>query len=819
MAQRDNANQMFSVVLAGDRRARPRRAAGRCRRSPGSFRARSSTRSPSTSPSASATTRSPGLTDRAAELTWLADQARWPTTRPPGRRRRARPEPCDGSRFPFRRHACTLIAGMRTGAVRGLAGASLGRSPRARRCARRRRRIRCRTCASRSAPSPRASRIRRSAGRASSARGGSSSRSQRTGARLAGTVFAPPARAARRGRHPLVVIVPGSGGTAREEHYHWSARELAAHGYVVVGVDPQGVGRSATFGEDGCDPAAALEDLEYPYPCPGVPFQQRTNFDDAALSAIAWGAGAREPLPAARRRRPRRRGGSLARRGGGDRRAGARPARAGDRGVGRHGRQGDGHRHERADAPRRQRPRPGGRGVRPRRRGARARARPALRPRDDEPVRHRPAEEEPRLVALAPSRHADRDLHDARPDPRGLRPVRDRRRQRCAPAAAVVHARLVRPLPQAGPHRRAQAARRQGPRPAARPGAQRGLPLLGVPARARHRLPRPPRPVSRRSAEAGGGAPVGARARVRRRTRARARGRPAAAVRRQRRGRGRRRRTAAGSSARGRPTAGGCRPTATSSTRTATRARRRSSCAATATRGTSSATTTSSRRRTTAATCSLWSQDRTYQWTNKAQPELGHHAGGYGYLRAGDRTISTLYADRPDGRADRAALRDRALRPADRGRRHRHPRGGLRAVRRRPAAAARRRDPQHVVARAARDVVRVLGRQPVPAGHADPPRADRSRRGTRRGGSSRSARCPRGATPTRCTSSRRRSAARSTASRPTRRGSSASAGARTPDAVAADRLGGGIAAPVPTGAPGKTLFAMRSPVVVAPGET
>ncbi len=42
----------------------------------------------------------------------------------------------------------------------------------------------------------------------------------------------------------------------------------------------------------------------------------------------------------------------------------------------------------------------------------------------------------------------------------------------------------------------------------------------------------------------------------------------------------------------------------------------------------------------------LWSQDRAYQWANKYEPGSGHFAGGYGYLRARGRTISTLYADR-----------------------------------------------------------------------------------------------------------------------------------------------------------------------------
>ena len=45
----------------------------------------------------------------------------------------------------------------------------------------------------------------------------------------------------------------------------------------------------------------------------------------------------------------------------------------------------------------------------------------------------------------------------------------------------------------------------------------------------------------------------------------------------------------------------------------------------------------------------LWSQARAYQWINRYEPSAGHYAGGYGYLRLGGRTISTLYADRPAG--------------------------------------------------------------------------------------------------------------------------------------------------------------------------
>src|SRR5947209_7391321 len=45
----------------------------------------------------------------------------------------------------------------------------------------------------------------------------------------------------------------------------------------------------------------------------------------------------------------------------------------------------------------------------------------------------------------------------------------------------------------------------------------------------------------------------------------------------------------------------------------------------------------------------LWSQDRDYEWMNYYNASQNQFAGGYGYLRVGGHTISTLYDDRPAG--------------------------------------------------------------------------------------------------------------------------------------------------------------------------
>jgi len=121
--------------------------------------------------------------------------------------------------------------------------------------------------------------------------------SRRTGAVLRGTVIAPKQGARPHGQ-PGIVLIPGSMNLAREENYHYAARELASHGYVVLGVDPQGVGRSDTFGEQPCEPDQTLSDTEYPYPCKGVPFQQLANFNDAGESGIDFLLSAKNPFRA-----------------------------------------------------------------------------------------------------------------------------------------------------------------------------------------------------------------------------------------------------------------------------------------------------------------------------------------------------------------------------------------------------------------------------------------------------------------------------------------------------------------------------------------
>ncbi len=52
----------------------------------------------------------------------------------------------------------------------------------------------------------------------------------------------------------------------------------------------------------------------------------------------------------------------------------------------------------------------------------------------------------------------------------------------------------------------------------------------------------------------------------------------------------------------------------------------------------------------------LWSQDRRYQWVNRYDPAEDQLAGGFGWLRSGSTTFSTLYPDRPAGARTRRAF-------------------------------------------------------------------------------------------------------------------------------------------------------------------
>lgn len=125
----------------------------------------------------------------------------------------------------------------------------------------------------------------------------------RHGARLRGTLFAPlpGARDPYTGEHlrapfPAVVITPGSVG-ASQGMYRWLGQDLAERGYLVLLYDVQGQGTSETLphGNDQafpfCNPLAgnAGDDetgTRDVLPCPGVPFQQLSNFTTGTVDAL-----------------------------------------------------------------------------------------------------------------------------------------------------------------------------------------------------------------------------------------------------------------------------------------------------------------------------------------------------------------------------------------------------------------------------------------------------------------------------------------------------------------------------------------------------
>ncbi len=111
----------------------------------------------------------------------------------------------------------------------------------------------------------------------------------RYGALLRGKVYSPKPGAkdpytgtALKAPFPGVVLTPGSiqgsGGM-----YTWLAEDLAERGYVVLSYDVQGQGTSETLPHQTgtalpfCNPFAAPEPTEMTG-CPGVPFQQSSNF-------------------------------------------------------------------------------------------------------------------------------------------------------------------------------------------------------------------------------------------------------------------------------------------------------------------------------------------------------------------------------------------------------------------------------------------------------------------------------------------------------------------------------------------------------------
>ncbi|HWI42651.1 MAG TPA: alpha/beta hydrolase [Nocardioides sp.] len=125
----------------------------------------------------------------------------------------------------------------------------------------------------------------------------------RFGAKLAATLYAPLPDArdpythqVLRAPYPAVVITPGSVGGS-QGMYQWLAEDLAERGYLVLLFDVQGEGTSETlphtsgqpfpfcnpFGAVAGDPALGTKEMS---PCPGVPFQQLSNFTAGTVDTL-----------------------------------------------------------------------------------------------------------------------------------------------------------------------------------------------------------------------------------------------------------------------------------------------------------------------------------------------------------------------------------------------------------------------------------------------------------------------------------------------------------------------------------------------------
>ena len=119
------------------------------------------------------------------------------------------------------------------------------------------------------------------------------------GALLRGTVYRPRPGArdpytgrALRPPYPGVVLTEGS-VQGSEGMYEWLAQDLAERGYVVLTYDVQGQGTSETLPHQTanalpfCNPFAKPRDGEQ-FGCPGVPFQQLSNFVVGTRNALSF---------------------------------------------------------------------------------------------------------------------------------------------------------------------------------------------------------------------------------------------------------------------------------------------------------------------------------------------------------------------------------------------------------------------------------------------------------------------------------------------------------------------------------------------------
>lgn len=121
----------------------------------------------------------------------------------------------------------------------------------------------------------------------------------RYGALLRGTVYRPAPRAkdpytGRRLHAPFPGVVLTEGSVQGSEGmYEWLAQDLAERGYVVLTYDVQGQGTSETLPHGTsnalpfCNPFAEPRDSEQSG-CPGVPFQQLSNFTVGTRNALSF---------------------------------------------------------------------------------------------------------------------------------------------------------------------------------------------------------------------------------------------------------------------------------------------------------------------------------------------------------------------------------------------------------------------------------------------------------------------------------------------------------------------------------------------------